>query len=405
MSRFALKMLGIAGVFGVFAACSATKGGDNSFGGSETTSSDGTSQGGHGAAGGDSGEGGIAIETGSGGGGSQPPCIDTPGVDDDGDGFADPEDCNDCDPNVNPAAMEVMTAEGADPVDEDCDGEIDNIAGTCDENLLVEDPDPMSAVRALDICRNAQGPRDWGLLGAAWVRANGTPLTAPTNQYGIQPNFGPNVSPRGGDRMLAISSGRARLPGQTGACTTESCNGHGLGTAPSGFPQSVTGCPVGSSINDDVGLQVHMRAPSNATGLRFNFRFYSFEYPEFVCMSYNDQFIALMNPAPAGAANGNISFDSMGNPVSVNVAFFDVCEGCPLGIADLLGTGFDTLDDAGATGWLATTAPVKGGQEVSLRFAIWDTGDQQYDSTALIDNFEWIATGGTVPVGTTPEPQ
>ena len=33
----------------------------------------------------------------------------------------------------------------------------------------------------------------------------------------------------------------------------------------------------------------------------------------------NDQFIALVDPAPKGAINGNISFDSLSNPVSVNV--------------------------------------------------------------------------------------
>jgi hypothetical protein len=37
--------------------------------------------------------------------------------------------------------------------------------------------------------------------------------------------------------------------------------------------------------------------------------------------------------------------------------------------------------------------------------ATWDTGDTAYDSTTLIDSFEWIANGGTVSVGTTPIPQ
>ncbi len=45
---------------------------------------------------------------------------------------------------------------------------------------------------------------------------------------------------------------------------------------------------------------------------------------------------------------------------------------------------------------------MKGGDELSIRFAIWDTGDQAYDSTTLIDNFQWIANGGTVSVITDP---
>ena len=117
-----------------------------------------------------------------------------------------------------------------------------------------------------------------------------------------------------------------------------------------------------------------------------------------------DQFISLINPPPQGSIKGNISFDSQTNPVSVNVAFFEVCQGCPLGTSEMQGTGFNTWNDAGATGWLQSQAPVKGGDEFIVRWTIWDTGDGNYDSTALVDNFEWIANGGTVVVGTTPIP-
>ena len=109
-----------------------------------------------------------------------------------------------------------------------------------------------------------------------------------------------------------------------------------------------------------------------------------------------------MTPAPAGAINGNISFDSQTNPVSVNIALFEVCEGCALGTDELIGTGFDTLGggvgDSGATGWLVSTAPID-------RFAIWDTTDANFDSTVIIDNFQWIADGGSVSVGTVPVPE
>ena len=49
-----------------------------------------------------------------------------------------------------------------------------------------------------------------------------------------------------------------------------------------------------------------------------------------------------------------------------------------------------------------TTAPVDPGAEVTIRFTIWDTGDENLDSTVLVDGFEWIANGGTVGVGTNP---
>jgi hypothetical protein len=175
------------------------------------------------------------------------------------------------------------------------------------------------------------------------------------------------VNVQAGKSMLSISSGQARLPGQPNACGTNSCSTSGPGIPPPGFPQDSPNCQQSPDINDDVALEVKVRAPTNATGYRFKFRFYSFEYPEWVCTSFNDQFIALVNPAPTGAVNGNISFDSQNNPVSVNVAFFDVCSGCPAGTAGRRHRLRRRLgDDAGATVWLQTQAPVTGG-EVTIR--------------------------------------
>ena len=56
-------------------------------------------------------------------------------------------------------------------------------------------------------------------------------------------------------------------------------------------------------------------------------------------------------------------------------------------------------------GWLTTTAPVGGGDPVKIRFTIWDTFDSSWDSTVVLDNFRWIASSGTVAVGTIPAPQ
>jgi hypothetical protein len=154
-----------------------------------------------------------------------------------------------------------------------------------------------------------------------------------------------------------------------------------------------------------------------------------------------------VNPAPMGSINGNVAFDKNKNPVSVNIGFFDVCNSndgqdfaqccndmggcndgstscpskpspyCPSGANDLAGTGFDIWGNytdggdqpspgeaGGATSWLLTQAPITGGEEFDIRFAIWDTGDTNLDSTVLVDNFQWVANGGTVVVGTNPAP-
>jgi hypothetical protein len=273
--------------------------------------------------------------------------------------------------------------------------------------------------------------RTWGVLSAEYVRANGTNYPNPGLQVGIQSGFGPNVHVQKGSNMLLISSGHARIPGQPGNCASNSCYDDGEGTAPPNFPQDNPNCPPSEDIWDDIGLQLNIRTPTNATGYSFSFKFYSNEFPTWVCNSYNDQFIALVNPAPPGAINGNISFDSMHNPVSVNLGFFNVCDAsqesqyavyccgptcpsppnpyCSSGTAELQGTGFNVVDaeygGAGATSWLKSQAPVKGGTDITIRFAMWDTGDDNFDSSTLIDDFQWIATpGSNVTVGTSPIP-
>lgn len=351
-----------------------------------------------------------AFMVGSGGGA---PC-DGVGDDEDEDGFTLAEgDCNDCDPNVSPGAIEVIAEDagtgggggaggGAAAVDEDCDGTVDNIPpATCDDGIALNTTDPMDGARAIELCHQVTGPKDYGVISAQWVRANGQAASA-SPQFGVQSNFGPNVPVRAGANMLALASGRARLPGQPDECAGTGCYGYGAGSPPPNFPQTVSGCSTGTNVNDDVGLEVALRAPTNATGYKFDFKFYTFEYPTFVCSTWNDQYITLVSPPPMGSINGNISFDSQNNPVSVNVAFFDVCSGCPQGTGELTGTGFE---GHGATTWLQTTAPVDGGSVVTIRFTIWDTADSIYDSTVIADNFRWIASGGTVNVGTVPVPQ
>ncbi|WP_437329547.1 choice-of-anchor L domain-containing protein [Sorangium sp. So ce381] len=359
----------------------------------------------------EAGAGGATGTTGSwadfGDGGA--PTEDGASPDEDGDGFTvEDGDCNDGDPNVNPGAVEVVITEpdqsGAvpEPVDEDCDGVIDNAPTACDRNIAPADFDAIHGAHAIDLCAKASpGDRKWGVLSAQYVRGDGSPA-APSPAVGVLDSFGPNVRPQGGTRLLVLSSGRARIAQWPGACNADSCKNYGAGTAPPGFPQDNPACSPSANINDDIALELVIRTPTNATGYEFAFKFYTFEYPEFVCDAFNDQFVALATPAPPGSLNGNLSFDSVGNPVSVNISFFEVCKDCPLGTDELEGTGFGLWNDAGATGWLRTQAPVTGGEELKLRFMIFDTGDDRLDSTALVDGFKWVANGGTVPLETAP---
>jgi hypothetical protein len=320
-------------------------------------------------------------------------------VDVDGDGFSSCDgDC--CETTgqcgeptrVGPAAIEVPTASGEVPVDDNCNGVTDEVEPGCTENGALASTDPLAGAAAIGLC-----PRDTTLqparilLDADYVRGGGSVLTS-SSQFGVMTTFG-SIQPRAGARLLGLSTGRARDGNDPGACGSHSCLNSIFGDVPDGFPQDVPGCEPALFVCDDVGLRVRLKAPQNAVGFSVDHRFFTFEYPEYVCSEFNDQFIIYVTPAPAGSIMGNIAFDSMTNPVSVNIGFFDVCSGCSAGAGDLTGTGFDTWNSAGGTTWLRSQAPVTGGQEFTITFLIWDTGDTNWDSTALIDNFQWILEG------------
>src|SRR5262249_40286032 len=143
--------------------------------------------------------------------------------------------------------------------------------------------------------------------------------------------------------------------------------------APPGFPKESPSCPgiTSGEPHDSAALQIQLKAPTNAKAIKFNLNFYTYEDPDYICSEINDFFVAILTPNPAGQADGNISFDAMGNLVSVNAGFLQVCHAqmaggknfpCPLGTSQLLGTGFDQdpfgdpTDNSAATGWLETTS-------------------------------------------------
>ncbi len=292
-------------------------------------------------------------------------------------------------------------------IDEDCSGVADDEPLNCDGSVPdIGYADPMVAAGAIGLCRAAQGS-SWGVVSAKFVKADGSDGMNPAS-HGLLSGFGPNVHPREGQRMLALSSGTARQPGEPGFASPE---GADMGTSsgmPAGFPVASPSCPGVAQVpgaNDAAALEVVVRVPTNAKGFKFDFDFYTYEFPDYICSAFNDFFVAVVSPAPNGAQQGNVSFDSQGNPVSVNNGFLEVCPSqsaggktfsCPRGTAELSGTGYDEYAESGphaATGWLVTEAPVAPGSEVTIRFAIWDAGDHILDSLVLVDNFTWIECG------------
>jgi hypothetical protein len=309
--------------------------------------------------------------------------------------------------------------------DDDGDGVVDNPQGTCDNGLPTASPSAAQLAKAVGICppKNAT----WGVTSASYTQGYNSTKAPLSQQYGTAAKFGTNVSARQGSAVGILSTGVAasmdcnNSPFKGAVCTTT-----GAGAPPPGYPKAAQGCAGSTVANDVVNLVLKIKVPNNAKGFSFDFNFYSGEWPEWVCTSFNDSFVAWLSSS-AWKGNGsdfNISFDPNKNPVSVNNAFFDVCSPgglkcpsmpaaatCKLGNSELQGTGFydpgtycgsGQDSGGGATGWLTTQAPVTPGETITLQFMIWNTGDEAYDSSVLLDNWQWVATDTTVSTGRPP---
>jgi hypothetical protein len=342
-----------------------------------------------------------------------------PTSDFDSDGYDVGDDCDDGNALINPGAIEVP----GDGVDNDCNGTKDEALVDCDRDLSLGSTDAMDFARSLGLCRtttaDAKGKeRTWGVIRAAITTSGGgAPLP---RQYAIEPKWGDAVVPRAGASLVALSSGVARTPGQSGFVPlpkgTDSTT-H-VDDPPSGWPRNTKGCPSSSTKKafDSVVLDLVIRAPTNAKSFSYDLDFYSSEYVEYVCQAYNDSFVALLTTKAKldPAAGGNISFDAAGDPINVNSGFFQACSpdswlgrsfACPLGVTELAGTGFDAVASSltkpaqnGATSWLRTTQAIVPGEDLELKLMIWNTGDHWLPSTILLDRFVWSAdpTSGSV---------
>lgn len=337
-------------------------------------------------------------------------CGDDVDEDADQDGFTAAEgDCNDCDPNTNPNAVDIINLDGnGDPlpdnsqVDENCDGTpllpID--AKSCDDDaaLVLDASDAKYAAMAMDLCQE-EAVDGFGLVSAEWVQMDGTALPATTQAdlgHGIIDGLGANVTVQNGTKMLLLSNGVARRPGD--ADYADDLDKAYQCAYPSGVPFTSAACPNATTgmPQDSIALRVNLKAPTNAEGFSFQVKFYSDEFPDFVCGNFNDLFLAAMSPPPAGAApidTGNVTFDANGEPLTINNALFDVCEGCTAGTDELLDTGFETH---GGTTWLTTSVPIEGGDEFQIDFGIMDAGDGILKSSVVLDNFDWDAKPGQI---------
>jgi hypothetical protein len=309
--------------------------------------------------------------------------------DDDGDGYSEDQgDCND-DPEmsgalINPGAIEVQLDElgEAEGFDNDCDGFIDEAPPPCANDLPATDPWAYPA--AIELCER--------VALSSWA----TDLEIDDRSRAIKSDWGDTYVPNAGDTFVVLATGIAADENDLGYMAPE-----GGTEFVNEIPHPDPAVPVGAcampdeaTVNDYTELKLELAVPTNAMGFSFDFNFMSVEFPEWLCSEFDDTFLAYLE---SEAFTGNVSFDSMGNRVSINVGFFTVCDPA-LGVSctgdgDLAGTGYQNdpsaFTDGGGTGWLTTTAPVVPGEKATLTFMIWDEGDHVLDSAVILDNFRW----------------
>lgn len=227
--------------------------------------------------------------------------------------------------------------------------------------------------------------------------------------------------------MLVLSSGTARRPGDPGFVHESFDKGYGSAPLP-GFATTAPACPgvTAGAPRDAVGLELELRAPTNVKAFYWAFDFFSSGWPADVCTTRDDAFVAWMVPFPGAQTSGSISFDPMGNPITVNNTDFGICGcpqnppaiclvppgapmavkqvTCPLGHGGIDKTDFASDDaDPGwthaATGWLESAAPIEPGKTFKLRFVVYDAEDGKLDSAVAIDNWRWSTAGPYVTGG------
>ena len=229
-------------------------------------------------------------------------------------------------------------------------------------------------------------------IPAASVEAASLTLPDTGSSVRVVPKWGTNNLPRAGSSLVVLSTGVAADPSMPGFMPP--VFGTNFGSMPvDPFPSNAhsnSACDLPDGyVSDLTTLRVQIRVPAGATALKFDHNFFTSEYPEWSCSSYNDRFVAHM---ASGGYTGNVAFDASGNALAVTTALFKVCPGCEAGDAGLAGTGMDgeAPSDGAATGWGTATVPVQAGELVTLQFAIMDDADGSDDSVVLLDNFQWV---------------
>jgi hypothetical protein len=138
----------------------------------------------------------------------------------------------------------------------------------------------------------------------------------------------------------------------------------------------------GMSAEDYAEFRIETTVPSDVGAFRFDFAYFSVEWPGYDGKEFNDLFVGWLE---SEQWTGNVSFDQMGNPISLNASFFALKDNGG-SLPAFQGT---CMRRHGGSGWLRTSAQVTPGEDITIVLAIFDMSDSILDSFVFIDNWEW----------------
>jgi hypothetical protein len=186
---------------------------------------------------------------------------------------------------------------------------------------------------------------------------------------------------------------------------------------------------ISQQIFDVMEWSLTLKAPSDATGFRFDYVFMSVEYDEYVGSEYNDKFYAFVEALSTNSGNRTVvNFTDCRDPdtysdftcdsstmtncihgnkycyMGINSGISECCwkDGCEGGTTswstNISGTGYSCatsqlLDNAtrgSSTGWQTVHWPINGNEQFNIIFHLHDSADHVLDSEVIIDNFLFV---------------
>ncbi|MFO7561904.1 MAG: choice-of-anchor L domain-containing protein [Enhygromyxa sp.] len=339
---------------------------------------------------------------------------------DPGDGDGDPGD-GDGDPgdgDGDPGDGDGDPGDGdGDPGDGDGDG--DNNSCSLADNLVPcdhMDNDPMHAIGL-----NCPGGAPTG------IPITNSSFNGVNNSWRVASQFGSSGdwAAQEGQKLLIITTGVLPTPNNNGAVVlgtgaaqdgTANNNPDNVGNLPApispvdgsgGVPfencDGVNDCSDtlqgqwvlgNSAANDLLWFRFDLEVPQGANGFKFDFAFFSAEYPEWVDTQFNDVFLVW---STSETYTGNITFIN-DQPLTITALENAIVhEGNDPALA---GTGVDGTTFpffgqpiGGGTGWYTATASAAPSEDLTLAWAIFDMGDAIYDTTVVLDAFRWDCDG------------